>query len=105
MNFRNCKSCRKIFQHMTGSKEQYCPTCKTRILEESELLNKIIDSNKNITLNELADQSKISKKNIDSYIKSKRIPVVKGYVYNKCLKCGDNIISGKICSKCLKTKG
>ncbi len=71
---KNCKRCKKTFVVSDNlSFVQYCTPCIAKINKEVELLNNIIAINKNISLEELAVESRIKKSKIKDYIRSRKV--------------------------------
>lgn len=104
-NLNNCKKCKKIFHHKnSGVKEmeQYCPNCIKIMLNDISKLSSIVNSNTNITLEELSIQTSVSENMIKKYIANGKVPVIDEYKVHRCKRCATHIKLNGYCNKCMK---
>lgn len=99
MELKNCKRCNKLFQYVVG--KPICPLCKQREEEAFQLVKDFLRENPKSSLAEVHQETKVSIKQIEEFIREERIEVSKqSYIVIHCERCGEAIYTGKYCSHC-----
>ena len=99
MDIRNCLKCRRIFTYVSTP---YCPLCEK---EEEALFNTVRDyvkENLTCTMADVVENTGISMKKLNRYIKEGRLEISKGMVGElTCEICDKPITKGKFCDTCV----
>ncbi len=97
----NCLKCRKIFNKI---KSPICPECQKKEEELFDAVRLFIKENPNTSMEEVIEETGVTKKKIIKWIKEKKLDLVlTGENAIRCSKCGVVISSGNICEKCSKS--
>lgn len=99
MNMSNCPRCRKLAIIPSGA--MICDPCTA---EEAKMLEKVRDhlkDNPGLTLLELAKETAVSPKRIESYIRGGKIELAEPSI--NCQKCQTKIMTGKFCEECAES--
>lgn len=99
MEVRNCKSCGRLFNYMSGP--GICANCQRKLEEKFQEVKAYLDENPNSSVNQVSEAMDVSVKQIKQWIKEERLslsqPSPDGIV---CEHCGTPICSGRFCDKC-----
>lgn len=99
MEVKNCKSCGRLFNYMSGP--VMCPNCQRKLEEKFQQVKQYLDENPNSSVNQVAEAMDVSVKQIKQWIREERLalsqPSADGIL---CEHCGTPICSGRFCDKC-----
>lgn len=99
MDVRNCRKCRKIFNYIAGP--QICPQCRAAMEEKFSEVRKYVYANKGATMPEISEACDVELSQIQAWVREERLvfaddsPIGIG-----CEICGDQIKTGRYCTKC-----
>lgn len=101
MDFKNCKSCGKLFRNIG---KDVCPSCMRKDEEQFQMVKSYLVKNKNAGIQEVVDETGIPYDDIIRYLKEERLELkgAGGELFLACESCGDPISTGRFCKKCLK---
>lgn len=99
MEVKVCVRCKKMFQYITGP--TVCPKCKQIEEEQFQKVKEYLRENPGATMNTVSEETHVSVKLIQSFLKQGRLEVVPGSpMMLSCERCGASIVTGKYCNKC-----
>ena len=99
MNIRNCKSCGRIFNYVSGP--VICPICKESAEAKFQEVKDYIRENKGASINEVAEACDVDPAQIRQWLREDRLEVTPDSAITlSCDNCGASIRSGKFCEKC-----
>lgn len=99
MNVRNCKSCGRIFNYVSGP--PICPACREKLEEKFQEVKDYIRENKGAGIQEVADACGVDIKQIRQWLREERLELSsESALYLNCESCGAPIRSGRFCEKC-----
>lgn len=99
MNVRNCRSCGRIFNYVTGP--AICPTCRDKLEEKFQEVKNYIRENKGAGIQEVAEACEVEVSQIRQWLREERLELAAdSALYLNCESCGAPIRSGKFCEKC-----
>lgn len=99
MEVKVCSRCKKMFQYITGPR--VCPKCKQIEEEQFQKVKEYLRENPGAALNTVSEETQVSVKLIESFLKQGRLEVVPGSpMMLSCERCGASILTGKYCNKC-----
>lgn len=99
MNVRNCKSCGRIFNYVSGPPT--CPICREKLEEKFQEVKDYIRENKGAGIQEVADACDVDIKQIRQWLREDRLELsAESAVHLSCESCGAPIRSGRFCEKC-----
>lgn len=99
MEVKVCARCKKMYQYIAGP--NVCPRCKQIEEEQFQKVKDYLRENPGATMNTVSDETKVSVKLIQNFLKQGRLEVVPGSpMMLTCERCGESIITGKYCNKC-----
>ncbi len=99
MELMNCRSCKKIFNYITG--EKICPACRDLLEEKYQEVKKYINENPGVPANKVAEDCEISLKQIKKWVREERLTFADDSLIGlDCERCGKIIHSGRFCKEC-----
>lgn len=99
MNVINCKTCGRLFNAL--SRERLCPDCKRRLEDKFQEVKEYLAEYPNATIEEVAQDNDVGKKQIMQWIKEERLILSESSVEGiQCERCGKMIRTGRFCEKC-----
>lgn len=99
MNVRNCKSCGKIFNYMSGP--VICPACKDGLEAKFQEVKEYIREHKGANIPEVSEACDVEAGQIRQWLRDERLEVTEdSALYLTCESCGTAIRSGRFCEKC-----
>ena len=102
MNLRNCASCGKMFNYVTG--QPICDPCKKAIEEDFQKVKQYIEDNPTASLKMISEENQVSTKQIQQWIREERLMFSSDSpIQLLCEKCGAKIQTGRFCAKCRST--
>lgn len=99
MEVRNCRSCRKIFNYISGP--YICPACREKEEEKFQEAKKYVSEHKGVNIAMLAEAIDVEQKTVTQWIREERLEFAEGDIAGiGCESCGAPIRSGKYCESC-----
>ena len=99
MDVKNCKSCGRLFNYMSGP--VMCPNCQRKLEEKFQQVKQYLDENPNSSVNQVAEAMDVSVKQIKQWVKEERLILSEASLDGVlCEHCGRPITSGRFCDKC-----
>lgn len=99
MNVRNCKSCGRIFNYLSGP--VICPACKDSMEAKFQEVKEYIRAHKGANIPEVAEACDVEAGQIRQWLRDERLEVTEdSALYLTCESCGAAIRSGRFCEKC-----
>jgi flagellar operon protein (TIGR03826 family) len=99
MNVRNCRHCRKIFNHVVGP--PICPACREEKEKKYQEVKKYIHDSKTATINQVSEECEVEISQINQWIREERLQFAEDSpIRVSCDKCGAMIRSGVFCDRC-----
>jgi len=99
MNVRNCRHCKRIFNHVIGP--PICPLCRDENERKFQEVKKYIQDNRGATINMVSEDCEVEIKQINQWIREERLQFADDSpIRVSCEKCGEMIRAGVYCDKC-----
>ena len=99
MNIRNCRTCGKIFNYMSGP--PICPACRDSAEAKFQEVKEYIREHRGAGINEVSEACDVEPSQIRQWLKDERLEVTEdSAVFLNCESCGAPIRSGKFCERC-----
>lgn len=99
MNIRNCRSCGKIFNYITGI--PVCPLCRETMEAKFQEVKEYIREHKGVGISQVAEACDVEPAQIQQWLREERLEVTEDSpLFLNCDVCGAPIRSGKYCDKC-----
>lgn len=99
MNVRNCRTCGRIFNYVTGS--AMCPSCREKLEEKFQQVKEYIRENKGVGIPEVAEACDVDAGQIRQWLREERLELSQDSpIYLTCESCGGPIRTGRFCEKC-----
>ena len=98
MDVRNCRSCGRLFNYVSGP--FVCPACREKLEEKFQEVKKYIQENRGSTIAAVAEACEVDANQIRQWIREERLEFAEGSMELGCEKCGAPITSGRFCAAC-----
>ena len=99
MNIRNCRSCGKIFNYITGA--PICPSCRETAEAKFQEVKEYIREHRGAGIAEVAEACEVEVSQIRQWLRDERLEVTEDSVlFLNCESCGAPIRCGRFCDKC-----
>ena len=99
MNVRNCKSCGRLFNYVTGV--PLCMSCRDEREQKFQEVKKYIEEHKHAGIQEVSQECEVEVKQIQQWIREERLSFADDSPIGiNCEKCGTMIKTGRFCEKC-----
>ncbi len=99
MDVRNCRSCGRLFNYMSGP--PICSMCQKKLEEKFREVKEYLDENPGSSVRALSEAMDVSTKQIKQWIREERLSLSEpGADGINCEHCGEPIKSGRFCDKC-----
>lgn len=99
MDIRTCKSCKKIFNYLSGP--ILCPSCKEELENKFQEVKAYIDEHPGVGINEVSEECDVEPGQIRQWLREERLQLAEGSgIMLACESCGKMIRSGKFCEDC-----
>lgn len=101
MDVRNCRSCGKLFNYMSGP--PICDACKMALEEKFIEVKEYIRENREAPIGKIAEDCEVSVKQITQWVREERLILSEGcHIMIECENCGAPIRTGRFCESCKK---
>ncbi|MCM1497409.1 MAG: flagellar protein [Clostridium sp.] len=99
MEVRTCKSCKKLFNYLSGA--PICAACKDKLEAKFMEVREYVRENPKEGINEVAEANEVSTNQIRRWIREERLSFsAESGVGLDCENCGRLIRSGRYCESC-----
>lgn len=99
MDVRTCKSCKRIFNYLSGP--IICPACVEKLEEKFQEVKEYIRENPRASMQDVAEATDVSVKQLKSWVREERLRFSDDSpVGIECMNCGAIIKFGKYCDSC-----
>jgi len=100
MNVRNCRSCGRIFNYITGPIT--CPVCREKLEKKFQEVKDYIRENKGVGIQEVSEACDVDINQIRQWLREERLELsAESAVHLSCESCGAPIRTGRFCEKCM----
>jgi flagellar operon protein (TIGR03826 family) len=99
MEVRNCKSCKRLFNYLSGPR--LCPACTEELEKKFTLVKDYIWDHPNANMATISDEFDVSSQQIKQWIREEKLILTDASpVFLDCENCGKPIKSGRYCDSC-----
>lgn len=99
MDVRTCKSCKRIFNYLSGP--VICPACVEKLEEKFKEVKDYIRENPHSSLQDVSEAKEVSVKQLKTWVREERLKFADDSpVGIECMNCGAMIKYGKYCEAC-----
>ena len=99
MDVRNCKSCGRLFNYMTGP--NLCPTCMASLEAKFDEVKEYIYDHPRVGIQEVSEVFDVSVAQIKQWIREERLAFAEDSMIGlECEGCGVTIKTGRFCKEC-----
>lgn len=99
MNVRNCRSCGRLFNYVTGA--AICPICREEKEKKFQEVKKYIQDHKMASVVEVSQECEVEVNQIHQWVREERLQFAEDSpIRVSCEKCGAMIRAGVYCEKC-----
>ena len=99
MEVRNCKSCGKLFNYMSGP--PLCPTCIASLDAKFEEVKEYVYDHPRVGIQEVSEEMEVSISQIKQWIREERLSFAEDSMIGlECEGCGVTIKTGRFCKGC-----
>lgn len=99
MEVRNCRSCGRIFNYISGPR--LCMGCREKLEEKFVEVKEFVRSNPGVGIQEISEMCEVDIPQINQWVREERLTFSEDSpVGLPCEKCGAIIKSGRFCDAC-----
>jgi flagellar operon protein (TIGR03826 family) len=99
MEVRNCRSCGRLFNVLSG--ERICPSCRQKLEDKFQEVKAYLNDHANASVDEVSKANDVSPKQITQWIREERLTFAEGSMEGiACESCGKMIRTGRYCEEC-----
>lgn len=99
MDVRTCRSCKRIFNYLSGP--NLCPGCREKLEQKFQEVKAYIEEHRGATMQEVSEECEVEVSQIRQWLREERLELMEGSaIMLSCDSCGAPIRSGKFCDKC-----
>lgn len=99
MDIRNCKSCGRIYNHVSGP--NLCPSCAAALEEKFDAVKEYIYDHPRVGMQEVSEVFDVSIAQIKQWIREERLAFAEDSLIGlECEGCGVTIKTGRFCNEC-----
>lgn len=99
MNVRNCRSCGRIFNYLSGA--PICPACRESMEAKFQEVKEYVREHRGVSIPEVAEACDVDPAQIRQWLKDDRLEVTEdSAMFLNCESCGSPIRSGRFCERC-----
>ena len=101
MEVKTCKSCRRLFNYLTGP--MLCAACREKLEDNFVEVKDYIRKNPGCTMQSVADECEVPIAQIKEWVREERLQFSNSSGSGiTCDKCGSPIVTGRFCEFCKK---
>ncbi len=102
MEIKNCRSCGRLYNYVSGSYYNHlCPGCRDSLEEKFQQVKAYIEENKTATVVEISEANDVTTAQIERWVREERLTFSEqSLVGIDCEKCGTMIRTGRFCDAC-----
>lgn len=99
MDVRNCKSCGRIFNYLSGP--PICEACKANVEDKFDEVKSYVRDHGQAPINQVSEDCDVSVKQLKQWIREERLQLSEesGF-FLECENCGASILTGRFCDRC-----
>lgn len=99
MEVKNCKSCGRLFNYLTGPR--LCGECKQKLEDKFMEVRDYIRDNPHASISQISEEMDVTTSQIHQWIREERLIFSEdSMVTIQCENCGASIRTGRFCEKC-----
>ena len=99
MDVRNCKTCGKLFNFVSGP--PICAVCAKKLEDKFADVKEFIYNNPGAGMQEVSETFEVSTSQIQKWIREERLSFAEDSLVGiECENCGTNIKTGRFCKSC-----
>lgn len=99
MDVRNCKTCGKLFNFISGP--PICTKCSMKLEDKFAEVKEYIYSNPGAGMQDVSEIFEVSVQQIQKWIREERLSFAEDSLVGiECESCGSNIKTGRFCKVC-----
>lgn len=99
MEVKVCKSCKRLFQYITGP--EICPNCKQAEEDLFQKVKEYLIKNPGESMHIVSEETGVSVSLIEKFLKQGRLEVSPdSQITISCEMCGKKITTGRYCNSC-----
>lgn len=99
MDVRNCRSCGKLFNYLSGV--QLCPSCMRELDKKFEVVKNYIYDNPKANIQEVSEENEVSVQQLKQWVREERLAFSEDSLVGlECENCGTMIRTGRFCNLC-----
>lgn len=99
MNVKNCRTCGKIFNYISGP--QMCPGCRQGLEEKFQRVKVYIRENPGVGIRQVSEECEVEPSLINQWLRDERLELSESSsLLLNCESCGQPIRTGRYCEKC-----
>lgn len=104
MDVRNCKSCGRLFNYLSGN--QLCPDCSRQLEDKFETVKQYIYDHPNASIQKVSEENDVSIQQLKTWVRQERLEFTEASLVGlTCEGCGATIRSGRFCQECKSKLG
>lgn len=99
MDVRNCKTCGKLFNYISGP--PICTGCARKLEDKFAEVKEYIYNNPGAGMQEVSEAFEVTTSQIQKWIREERLSFAEDSLVGiECENCGANIKTGRFCKSC-----
>lgn len=99
MDVRTCRSCKRIFNYLSGP--NLCPSCREKLEDKFQEVKAYIEEHRGASMQQVSEECDVETGQIRQWLREERLELMEGSaIMLSCESCGAPIRSGKFCDKC-----
>ena len=99
MEVRNCKSCNRLFNYLSGP--PLCPSCTNDLDDKYDKVKEYIYDHPRVSIQQVSDEMEVSVPQIKQWIREERLTFAEDSMIGlDCEGCGVTIKTGRFCKEC-----
>ncbi len=99
MDVRTCRSCKRIFNYLSGP--TICPGCREKLEQKFQEVKAYIEEHRGASMQEVSEECEVEVSQIRQWLREERLELMEGSaIMLSCESCGLAIRCGRFCDKC-----
>lgn len=99
MDVRTCRSCKRIFNYLTGP--TICPGCREKLEAKFGEVKAYIQEHRGANMQEVSEECDVEMSQIRQWLREERLELMEGSaIMLNCESCGKSIRCGRFCDAC-----